>query len=456
MEQNRHNHIRFRDDRKDFPVDTEVFISYYTRRFASDLRDFFDIRNDFGDRTYPFVLEMPSGVTNLQRRYMVWEDMNHYHMFSAAVFYMSMCTQIIGRLYGWNQMENFMRASQWPMLSCGMGGLMHPIQVMWESKLYPQTSDYSYIQTLLNAGKYLKKDFLDFMKSGVPCLNRFAHDSLMAVVDADALSELFDRQEQLYCEWVRNPETTKYESNYVAYPRDDQEPVAMHEYLMEFREDVPQWLKEYKPGDQVDFSEFMNCRVGYYPGAGFDGNLIKVGNRSHSVHCFMHADYGILREEMEKHLAKGECITGYHSIGRVDWSDKIHVGGHEGIREGQDPYCFMEIFERNPDKDDSWGASRFAVAFIYADGIKAYEELFANQYNKAPWIFLLQDHGFGGNYDRFGKGGGLDWSIRRGVKPKFVICAENTKVWGGYYRMDTVLPTLGGMHRFTRHLYTRV
>ena len=455
MEQNGHNYIRFRDDRKDFPVDTENFTAYYTRGFESDLRKFFDIVNDFGDRTYPFVREMPSGVTNLQRRYMVWDDLNHYYMFSVAVFYMSMCTQIIGRLYGWNQMENFMRASQWPMLCCGMGGLMHPIQVMRESDLCPQTSDDSYIQTLLNAGKYLKTDFLEFMQRGVSCLNRTAHNSLVAVVDANALSELFDRQEQLYCDWIRNHKT-EYESNYVPYPVEGMEKALMHDYLMEFREEVPQWLREYKPGDQVDFSEFMSCRVGYYPGAGFDGNLIKVGNRSHSVHCFMHADYGILKEEMEKHLAKGECIAGYHSIGRVDWSDKIHVGGHEGFREGQDPYCFMEVFERNPDKDNSWGASRFAVVFIYADAIETYKELFVNRYNKAPWIFLLQDHGFGGNYDMFGRGGALDSIIRRGVKPKFVICAENTRVWGGYYRMDSVLPTCGGMHRDTRHLYAWV
>ena len=150
---NRENHIHFINPSKNCPVTTESFVSYYTTRFESDLRTFYDISNDFGDRTYPFVLEMPCRVTNLRRKDMVWDDLNHYYMFSAAVFYMSMCTQIIGRMYGWHQMENFMRASGWPMLSCGMGGLMHPIQVMWESELYPISSDDSYTETLLNAGK---------------------------------------------------------------------------------------------------------------------------------------------------------------------------------------------------------------------------------------------------------------------------------------------------------------
>ena len=240
---NRENHIHFINPSKNCPVTTESFVSYYTTRFESDLRTFYDISNDFGDRTYPFVLEMPCRVTNLRRKDMVWDDLNHYYMFSAAVFYMSMCTQIIGRMYGWHQMENFMRASGWPMLSCGMGGLMHPIQVMWESELYPISSDDSYTETLLNAGKYLKKDFLDFMKKGARCLNRSAHDCLVGTIETNDLSDLFDKQQMLYCEWIKNPETM-YEGNYVAYPMDHIEKVQMHEYLKEFREDVPKWLTD--------------------------------------------------------------------------------------------------------------------------------------------------------------------------------------------------------------------
>lgn len=105
------------------------------------------------------------------------------------------------------------------MLSCGMGGLMHPIQVMRESELHPLGSDDSYTETMLNAGKYLKKDFLGFMQKGAPCLNRLAHNSLVEVVDIAQLSELFDEQEKLYCDWIKDPET-KYESYYVPYPKE--------------------------------------------------------------------------------------------------------------------------------------------------------------------------------------------------------------------------------------------
>ena len=151
----------------------------------------------------------------------------------------------------------------------------------------------------------------------------------------------------------------------------------------------------------------------HVPAVTVDGNLVKVGNWSHSVHCFLHADYGISREELEQELGKDGCFAGYHSIGRVDWSDTIRVGGPRGLLDDVAPYCFMEIFERNMDKDESWGAKRIAVTFLYADGIQTYKQLFVKQYKKAPWLFLLQDHGFGGNYDRFGRGGMLDRIIQK-------------------------------------------
>lgn len=42
-----------------------------------------------------------------------------------------------------------------------------------------------------------------------------------------------------------------------------------------------------------------------------------------------------------------------------------------------EPYCFMEVYERNVDKGDNWGAKRFAVTFLFADGIASYYQLFA-------------------------------------------------------------------------------
>lgn len=201
-------------------MNIEAFVSYYTGQFAGDLMMFYHIVNDFGDRSYPFVLQMNSDeYENRNRRHLVWKDKEHQQMFSAAVYHMSMCTQVVGRLYGWTAMEDFMRASGWPMLSCGMGGLMNPIQTVWESGLNPSKDDETYIQVLLSAGEYLKKDFLDFFKPGVANLNHSAHSRLLSVAYAADLAAEFDIQQRHYCDRIKNPEIG-YESYYVKYPID--------------------------------------------------------------------------------------------------------------------------------------------------------------------------------------------------------------------------------------------
>ena len=59
------------------------------------------------------------------------------------------------------------------------------------------------------------------------------------------------------------------------------------------------------------------------------------------------------------------------------------------------------------------------------------------QFVKVPWLFLLQDHGFGCNYDRFRKDGYLDAIIRESnIRPEFVFCATDTQIWDGYSRVE--------------------
>ena len=120
-------------------------------------------------------------------------------------------------------------------------------------------------------------------------------------------------------------------------------------------------------------------------------------------------------------------------------------------------YCFTEIFERDENRDEEWGANRFAGTFLYADAIQSFFQIFVKQYKKAPWIVLLQDHSFGDNYDRFGEGGLLDAIItKENVRPKFVICAKNTNIWHGYKEIADVECTYGGMHHSQRSLFADV
>lgn len=246
-------------------------------------------------------------------------------------------------------------------------------------------------------------------------------------------------------------------------------------YLSQYQEEIPKWLSEYKNGAEVTFADIMSSRIGYYPGSGFDGTLMKVGNKAHTVHSFLYVDYGISKKDLIDHLAQPSSILGYHSIGRIEWEEKEILPNGEyplNVRkdplyikdpnyvflENEKPYCFTEILERDEDKDEIWGAIRFCVTFRFADGIDSYYQLFCKEYKKAPWIVLLQDHGWGGNRDRFGKGGLLDAIILKNkIRPPFVLCADHTRIWKGYELEEGLQPApKRGRYDHTRRLYRDV
>ena len=242
------------------------------------------------------------------------------------------------------------------------------------------------------------------------------------------------------------------------------------QYLDKYREEEPAWIAKYIRGEQISFKDIMSSRVGYYPGSGYDGSLIKEGNKSHSVHSFLYVDYGIRRKELEDHIAQENSFRGYHSIGKIEWkeSDMLPNGIYQldfnqkplyadptaFVVPNEVPYCFTLIMERDEDQHDSRGAEHFAITFLFADGIATYYQLFVKEYSMAPWLFLLQDHGWGGNYDRFGKGGILDTIICRSkITPKFVICGNNTNIWEGYRKISDVVPTYGDSRYLERSLF---
>lgn len=214
----------------------------------------------------------------------------------------------------------------------------------------------------------------------------------------------------------------------------------------------------------------MSSRIGYYPGSGYDGCLVKTCNKAHCVHSFIQVDYGIAERELKLEAEEFNAFNGYHVIGRVDWKEQ-DLAPHgqyapnfsmtEGeiaramsfVRKDVEPYCFMEIYERNDNRGEDWGAERFAVTFLFADGIATYYQLFCRKFGKAPWIFLLQDHGFGGNYAGFGHGSLMERVMEANkCRPEHVLCADNTYIWDHYEKVDAG-PVIGGMHRNRRYLY---
>lgn len=249
--------------------------------------------------------------------------------------------------------------------------------------------------------------------------------------------------------------------------------MTLYEYLRGLREDIPAWLDNFQDGGPFSRQEFFGSRVVYYPGSGTDGHPVKLFGSTHSAHCFVYADYGVPRSALEAELGHPKYgFRGDHTLSRLQlretdlvprgWTSHIHAGEvpqdryHFGAVAAA-PFGFLEVLERDRECDDNHGARRLAILFLGADGIAAYDALFCQELGHSPpFAVVLQDHGFGGNYNWFGRGGLLERISRDcHVFPRWLLVADNTAPWQGFGRVPDVHGDPGGMHAHVRFLYER-
>ena len=72
------------------------------------------------------------------------------YFFSASMFFMSLIPQVIYKIAGDIAKNAFHRSSGWPILSCGLGGIMSPEQWLYESEIIPVNKEVEYYNTLLD------------------------------------------------------------------------------------------------------------------------------------------------------------------------------------------------------------------------------------------------------------------------------------------------------------------
>lgn len=223
---------------------------------------------------------------------------------------------------------------------------------------------------------------------------------------------------------------------------------------------MPRWLSRLESVQQFSPKSFLNSRIAFYPGSGFDGHLVKVFGSTHAAHCFVYADYGVSDAELKRTLDDPDKgFRGYRSLMRIDLKETDilpqgwtpHVSQEEVRYRASCPsaynsFGFVEILERSPDFDDEHGAKRLAIMFLGADGVAAYDALFCQRPGTAPFAMLLQDHGFSGNYTHFGRGGLLEKiAIRANAFPRLILGADNTEIWMDYQLVPGTNASMGGM-----------
>ena len=244
-------------------------------------------------------------------------------------------------------------------------------------------------------------------------------------------------------------------------------PQPLDEYLKGHRERIPVWLDRFTDRDSFPREEFFDSRVVYYPGSGNDGHPVKLFGSTHSAHTFVYVDYGVAQSTVEEKL-NGNDFRGYHTLSRLQLheTDLFPNGWRNRVRYPTSTFanvsffCFLEVLERDKELGDDHGARRLAILFIGVDGIAAFDALFCQ--GNVPThqlIVVLQDHGFGGNYNRFGRGGLMELATTSNmfdsVRPLWLLVAENTCAWSGFTRVRNVHCCIGGANRHKRCLYVR-
>ena len=244
---------------------------------------------------------------------------------------------------------------------------------------------------------------------------------------------------------------------------------AIEEILQRSPERLPEWLDGAEP-PRFDRKAFFASRTVYYPGSGDDGHPIKLCARSHSAHGFIYVDQGVEQDTLLETLRdrerglRGYAIAHEESVPK----DVLRPGGwtsHASAEETSDadrlknsfvkPFRWFVVLDRQDGGDDH-GPRRLAVLFIGGDGFARYDALYCQgDGTPPPFLAVIQDHGFGGNFDRFGADGLLERIARRsGVWPEFLLVANNSARWADY--ADTgATPEPGGNAAHPRRLLRR-
>ena len=229
-------------------------------------------------------------------------------------------------------------------------------------------------------------------------------------------------------------------------------------------EPLPAWLRDFTPGGGFDRQEFLSSRTVYYPGSGSDGQPLRLFAQPAAAHCFIYVDCGLERQTIEQELAD-HPFAGYECLARIAVSERELVPNgwvrHAQVAVGApciEPFCFLEVLQRDRDHGEDHGPDRIAVLFLGADGFATFDALYGQGQPGVlrPFAVVVQDHGFGGARARFGAGGPLErFAHNAGMQPEFLLVAANSVAWADYVAVPGVQSTAGGMHAHQRRLFSR-
>lgn len=151
--------ITYKEFSKDPSKTIECYKEFYFGSFINLLLEYYPYRTNPDEKNpYCFIkaatrggqqcITLSRGLCPSYRSLNVPSEQQYF--FSASMFFMSLIPQVIYKIAGDTARLAFHRSSGWPILSCGLGGIMSPEQWLYESEIIPQHKEVEYYNTLLD------------------------------------------------------------------------------------------------------------------------------------------------------------------------------------------------------------------------------------------------------------------------------------------------------------------
>jgi hypothetical protein len=150
----------------------------------------------------------------------------------------------------------------------------------------------------------------------------------------------------------------------------------------------------------------------YYPSSHFDGDPVKhlAGN----ILSFIYVDYGVNSDDFANALKggfRGYTLVGNRSVNEREltphgWHPTPPLppdGDPSRYRDWiKNPFCSWSLFQRAEDCPGTHGPDRFSLLFLCADGVAAFQALYAANSTTPRAVAVIQPGtGFGCNWTDF-------------------------------------------------------
>ena len=240
-----------------------------------------------------------------------------------------------------------------------------------------------------------------------------------------------------------------------------------------YREPTPDWLMAIDGDSEIPWKQFFESRTVFYPGAGLDPHTVNAFGGSHSAHCFINVDYLDRKASIEfktrersfseRDLATDEAIRQAHEccdLSRPLFPDYTLIYSRS-LSEGEffamfdNPYSYRRdpdlkrfdarsgfdkyghfvkfyVFERNAECANPRAVERFALLYLGADAFPVFNAVYV-QGHANLFATLIEDYGFGCQYERFGNRQLLhEMAKKANVFPEFILSERPYCVWKHY------------------------